>query len=80
MVERVLNNLIEALTDAELLTLNEGATPQELLKELLKELSHQSNAGVSFLTWFTGAVLQSHLVDELFASDDELRNLYHEIR
>jgi hypothetical protein len=80
MVERVINNLIEALTDADLLILGEGATPQRLSKELILALSQQSDVGVSFLAWFTNAVMESNLVEELFASDDELRNLYHGIR
>ena len=80
MVERVLHNLIEALSDAQLIELSAGATPEALSLELLQTLKQRPNLGVSFLNWFTEAIMHSQLVEELFASDDELRRLYHELR
>lgn len=80
MVERVLENLVFRLAEQELIELVEGCTPEDLAHELIERLAQGTDQGTGFLSWFIDALIKSPHVEELFASDDDIRQIFHGIR
>lgn len=79
MVERIINQLIKTLFESKQLVLKEDENIKELTLELIVSLEQKRSQGEGFINWFTEAIILSKKVEELYASDDEIRTLFHNI-
>jgi hypothetical protein len=79
MVERIINQLIKTLFESQQLVLKDGVNIKELTSELLVSLEKNRTQGEGFINWFTETIIISPKVEELYASDDEIRTLFHNI-
>ena len=80
MVERILHTLVEQLAELKLIELRDGASTDELSAELLQRLARGTEHGTGFIGWFIEAIMSAPQVEEVFATDDEIRHIFHGIR
>ena len=80
MVERILQTLVDRLAEMEHIELCEGASVEDLSTELIRQLSLGTEHGTGFIGWFIDAIMSAPQVEEVFATDDEIRQVFHEIR
>lgn len=78
VIERALTNLVAVLVERERLVLNSGATVHGVVAELLEALHDQPAFG-QVGPFVSSVLLESLLVDELFADDREIVELVSEV-
>ena len=80
MVERILQTLVDRLAESELIELAEDCSVEDLSHELITQLAKGTSHGTGFLSWFIDTLMTAPQIEEVFASDDDIRQIFHEIR
>ena len=78
LIQRILSRIIAALVESEKLVLVEGANPDRLTAELTAAMADAPGFS-QFGAWLSGTLLDSPLVDDLYATDAELAAMLREV-
>ena len=78
MLMNILLSVINYLLAEEKLELAENADKKKIASDLLKNMP-QASFGSHFGSWLGKSLIEHEMVEELFASDHELKNVLQEI-
>ena len=70
----IIERLLFALCERELLELCDGSTMKDLVDETIHKMKNNTEL-IQFGSWFGNTLMNSAHVEELYASDEELSNL-----
>ena len=63
-----------------LIAKREGCSVEDLSHELIAQLAKGTAHGTGFLSWFIETLMTAPQIEEVFASDDDIRQIFHEMR
>lgn len=78
LIQRILALVIDALLSSRRLVLVAGGSPEQLTAELTTALA-SAPGFAQFGPWLAGCLLESALVDDLYATDSEISALLREV-
>ena len=84
MILRILTILIKQMLDQELIVLNSSSeeSSAELINQLAEHLAQMASSaqqGAQFSSWLSSQILDSELVEELYASDAQIYKMLSDI-